>query len=44
MIGLLLALSVSQDPSPWRLDVTAARESALKQGRPCVILLALDSL
>jgi hypothetical protein len=41
---LLLAGSQEASPPPWRTDAAAARESALKESRPCVILLLVDSL
>ena len=42
----LLLLAGAQDaaPAPWRTDAQAARESALKEGRACVIFLYVDSL
>ena len=48
MIGLLaglafLSTAALQEPAPWRTDVQAARESALREQRPCVIFLYLDS-
>ena len=50
MIGLLTGLMIlssaaAQDPAkaPWRSDVHAARESALRDRLPCVIFLYLDS-
>ncbi|HLF92602.1 MAG TPA: hypothetical protein VJB14_04020 [Planctomycetota bacterium] len=51
MMNSLLELSVllfcgSQEAprAPWRTDVQAAREAAVQKGRPCVILLYVDSL
>ena len=48
MIGLLAGLAflssaAVQEPAPWRTDVKAARESALRERRPCIIFLYLDS-
>jgi hypothetical protein len=48
MIGWLAGLAflssaTVQQPAPWRTDVQAARESALREQRPCVIFLYLDS-
>jgi hypothetical protein len=28
---------------PWRTDVRAARREALREGRPCVLLLNIES-
>jgi hypothetical protein len=51
MIGIWMGLAVlSWAPvqesveAPWRTDVRAAREAALREGRPCVIFLFVDSL
>ena len=41
-LAFLSAASV-QEPAPWRTDVQAARETALREQRPCVIFLYLDS-
>lgn len=35
--------SAAPPPVPWLTDVKAARESALREGRPCVLILHLDS-
>jgi len=50
MIGLLVGVAIltaasGQDAAkaPWRTDVQAARDEALRDRRPCVILLYLDS-
>jgi hypothetical protein len=41
----LLLLAAQEAPqAPWRTDVQAARESAVQQGRPCVLFLYVDSL
>jgi hypothetical protein len=41
----VLLCSAAQDAlPPWRTDVTTARESAVRDGRPCVLLLYFDSL
>lgn len=42
--SLLLAGPQDAAPAPWTTDVKVARESALKQGRACVIFLYVDSL
>lgn len=31
-------------PAPWRTDVQAAREAAVREKKPCVLLLFIDSL
>ncbi len=41
---LLLAVRQEAPQAPWRTDVQAAREAAVQKGRPCVILLYVDSL
>jgi hypothetical protein len=32
-----------QRQAPWRTDVVAARRAALRQGKPCVLILNVDS-
>ena len=44
MSVLLLAPPQDAPQAPWMTDARAARESALRQGRPCVLLLYVDSL
>ncbi len=47
-LPLILLGSVFSEESPsskaaWMTDAKAARESALKAGKPCVLLLSSDS-
>ena len=42
--ALLLIGSQETPAAPWRTDVRAARESAVQNGRSCVIVLYVDSL
>ena len=51
MSQLLLGLSVlflggaqEAPAAPWRTDVQAARELAVREGRSCVLFLFVDSL
>jgi hypothetical protein len=40
----LLSASLQEAQAPWTTDVQAARASAVRQARPCVIFLYIDSL
>ena len=47
LLGLsVLLLGGAQDApaAPWRTDVQAARASAIREGRSCVLFLYVDSL
>ena len=44
-LAALLALGAQEPaPPPWRTDVQAAREEAVRLKRPCVLFLYVDSL
>lgn len=42
---VLVGVSYAQDEqkAPWRTDVKEARELALKEGKPCVLILNVDA-
>ena len=44
-IALMTALVLLQDEAqaPWRTDVEKARQAAMLVGKPCVIILHVDS-
>jgi hypothetical protein len=43
MTAFLLTAALLQDAPPWSEDVPAARAQALKEGRPCVLILHVDA-
>lgn len=34
---------LANEAPPWRLDTREAREAALKEAKPCVLILHVDS-
>lgn len=42
-LAALLALQEAP-PAPWRSDAQAAREAAVREKKPCVLFLYVDSL
>jgi hypothetical protein len=41
-IAALAFLALTAPQEPWRTDVRAAREDAVRKRRPCVLLLYVD--
>lgn len=39
----LLLLSMLVQDAPWKDDLQATRDAALKAGKPCVLILNVDS-